>query len=254
MNGEPDKLLSELADIYRDMFAKLDKTRQPPQINVSFYPYIGINHTIRVRGGRVYVRIAEICHDMPLSAHRGLARILVGKLFGRKTPPGARDAYESYIRTADVQQRADTSKKVRGKKVITGTKGEVYDLDAMFDSLNFWYFGGRIAKPTLTWSPRKSFHILGHHDSTHDTISVSRSLDSKSVPAFVVEYVLYHEMLHIAHPTVHHKGRRYNHTPAFRRDERRFPHYHEAEKWIEENIGNLRRAARADKRPRNRNK
>jgi hypothetical protein len=253
-NGEPDKLLSELAHIYRDVFARLDKSRQPPMISVSFYPYIGINHTIRVRGGRVYVRIAEICHDMPLSAHRGLARILVGKLFGRKTPPGARDAYESYIRTADVQQRADTSKKARGKKVVTGTKGEFYDLNEMFDSLNFWYFGGRIAKPTLTWSPRKSFHILGHHDSTHDTISISRSLDSKSVPAFVVEYVLFHEMLHIAHPTVHHKGRRYNHTPAFRSDERRFPQYHQAEKWIEENVGKLRRAARVDKKIRFRNK
>jgi hypothetical protein len=244
MNGESDKLLSELADVYRDMFARLDKARQPPEVSVSFYPYIGINHTIRVRNGRVYVRIAEICHDMPLSAHRGLARILVGKLFRRKSPPGARDAYESYIRTADVQQRADTSKKERGKKVITGTKGEVYDLDTMFDSLNFWYFGGRIAKPTLTWSPRKSYLILGHHDSTHDTISISRSLDSGSVPPFVVEYVLFHEMLHIAHPTVHHKGRRYNHTPAFRRDERRFPHYREAEIWIEENVGKLRRAAK----------
>jgi len=114
----------------------------------------------------------------------------------------------------------------------------------MFDSLNFWYFGGRLQKPTLTWSPRKSFHILGHHDSTHDTISVSRSLDSKSVPQFVVEYVLFHEMLHVAHPTVHHNGRRYNHTPAFRRDERRFANYHAAERWIESNVGKLRRAAK----------
>jgi hypothetical protein len=244
INGGEDELLAEIAAIYRDTFARLDKSRQPPEVDVRFYPYVGINHTIRVRDGKVYVRIGEVCHDMPMSAHRGLARILVGKLFRRKTPPGARDAYESYIQTAAVQERADSSKKTRGKKVITGTKGEVYDLDKMFDELNFWYFGGRLEKPTLTWSPRKSYHILGHHDSTHNTISVSRSLDSKTVPRFVVEYVLFHEMLHVAHPTVHHNGRRYNHTPAFRRDERRFPHYHEAEKWIGNNVGKLRRAAK----------
>jgi hypothetical protein len=248
MNGDPDKLLSEIAEIYRQTFEQLDKTRPAPEVNVRFYPYIGINHTIRVREGRVHVRVAEICHDMPMTAHRGLARILVGKLYGRRTPPGARDAYEGYIRSVDVRDRADVSKRTRGRKIVTGTKGEAHDMDEIFDSLNFWYFGGRIEKPTLTWSPRKSFHILGHHDSTHDTISVSRSLDSNSVPRFVVEYVLFHEMLHIAHPTVHHNGRRYNHTPAFRRDERRFPHFREAEKWIEANVGKLRRDARRAKR------
>ena len=244
INDSSDDLLDEVAEIYRQTFARLDKTRQPPPVNVSFYPYVGINHTIRVRQGKVYVRIAEICHDMPLSAHRGLARILVGKLFGKKAPPGARDAYESYTGTTDVSERADHSRRSRGRKVVTTTKGEFYDLDEIFESLNFWYFGGRLQKPTLTWSPRNSFHILGHHDSTHETISISRSLDSNLVPAFVVEYVMFHEMLHIAHPTVKHNGRRYNHTPAFRRDERRFPHFHKAEKWIEENLGKLRRAAR----------
>jgi hypothetical protein len=244
MNRGEDERLSDIAEIYRETFARLDKDRPPPPVDVHFYPYIGINHTIRVRNGRVFVRIAEICHDMPESAHRGLARILVGKLFGKRTPAGARDAYESYIRTVEVRQRADDSKRTRGKKVITGTRGEVYDLDEIFDALNFWYFHSRLEKPTLTWSPRKSFHILGHHDSTHETISISRSLDSRSVPRFVVEYVLFHEMLHIAHPTVHHNGRRYNHTAAFRRDERRFAHFHEAENWIGDNVGKLRRAAR----------
>ena len=244
MNGESDLTLSEIAEIYRQTFARLDKSRPAPQVNVRFYPYIGINHTIRVRDGKVYVRLAEVCHDMPTSAHRGLARILVGKLFGKRAPPGARDAYESYIQTVQLRERADHSKRTRGRKIVTGTKGDVYDLDEMFDSLNFWYFGCRLERPVLTWSPRKSFHILGHHDSTHDTISVSRSLDSASVPEFVVEYVLFHEMLHIAHPAKHKNGRRYHHTPAFKRDEQRFMRYHDAEKWIAENIWKLKRAAK----------
>jgi hypothetical protein len=69
-------------------------------------------------------------------------------------------------------------------------------------------------------------------------------LDSAAVPKFVVEYVLFHEMLHIAHPAKHKNGRRYHHTPAFRRDERRFAHFHAAEKWIDENVWKLKRAAK----------
>ena len=47
-------------------------------------------------------------------------------------------------------------------------------------------------------------------------------------------------MLHIKHPTVHHNGRRYNHTPIFRRDEENFAYFEEAEKWIEQNVRNLK--------------
>ena len=243
-NSDSVLLLSEIAELYRQTFARLDPERRPPVVDARFYPYIGINHTIRVRQGKVFVRIAEICHDMPMTAHRGLADILVRKLLGKRASRSKAEPYENYVKSLEVRERADHSRRTRGKKVVTGTKGEVYDLDEIFDSLNFWYFGGRIARPTLTWSPRKSFHILGHHDSTHDTISISRSLDSKIVPRYVIEYVVFHEMLHIAHPAVHHNGRRYHHTPAFRRDERRFPHYHEAENWIKQNLGRLKRASR----------
>jgi len=244
INGDSEQLLTEIADIYRQTFATLDPERRPPIVHARFYPYIGINHTIRVRQGQVFVRLAEICHDMPMDAQRSLADILVRKLLGKRAARRAADPYENYITSLEMRQRADHSRRTRGRKVVTGTKGEVYDLDEIFDSLNFWYFGGRIARPTLTWSPRKSFHILGHHDSTHDTISISKSLDSEVVPRFVVEYVVFHEMLHIAHPAVHQNGRRYHHTPAFRRDERRFPLYHEAEKWIDENVGRLKRASK----------
>jgi hypothetical protein len=50
-------------------------------------------------------------------------------------------------------------------------------------------------------------------------------------------------MLHIHHPTVHHNGRRYNHTPAFRRDEEKFAYFEESEKWIERNVRKLKRNA-----------
>lgn len=242
-NRNSEQLLSEIAEIYRHTFARLDPDRRSPAVDVRFYPYIGINHTIRVRNGKVFVRIAEICHDMPMDAQRGLADILVRKLLRKRATHRAAEPYENYVRSLEIRERADHSRRTRGRKIITGTKGEVFDLDEIFDSVNFWYFGGRISKPTLTWSPRKSFHILGHHDSTHDTISISRSLDSKVVPRFVIEYVVFHEMLHIAHPAVHHNGRRYHHTAAFRRDERRFPQYPDAEKWIDQNVGRLRKAA-----------
>lgn len=234
----------EIANFYAEAFETFDSTRKPPPIDVRFYPYVGINHTIRIRNGGVFVRIAELCRDMPAAEQRALAFILVSKLLRRRTPKRDRDLYSNYIRSAEIRERATANKRLRGRKVVTSAAGTVYDLNEIFDDLNTKYFSPKLPKPVLTWSAQKTFRILGHHDATHETIAISRSLDARDVPRYVVEYVVFHEMLHVKHPTVHHNGRRYNHTPEFRRDEESFPYFHEAERWIERNVRKMKRNAR----------
>jgi predicted metal-dependent hydrolase len=86
--------------------------------------------------------------------------------------------------------------------------------------------------------------MLGHHDENHSTIVISLSLDDRSVPDYVVEFVLFHEILHIVYPTRIVGGRRQIHSPEFRRHERTFRFYDAAEAWIERNAGALRRKAK----------
>lgn len=244
INNSDPKLLQNLEEIYREAFHALDAKRDIPPIEVTFYPYIGINHTIRVRDGKVFVRIAEVCRDMAPEGQRALAYILVAKLFRRRVPKSAKLVYDAHTRTAELREQVTANKLSRGRKIISTDKGQFFDLSDIFEDLNRRYFRSSLEKPVLTWSARKTYRILGHHDATHRTIVVSRSLDSKDTPRYVVEYIVFHEMLHIHHPTVHHNGRRYNHTPAFRRDEEKFEHFHAAEKWIENNVRRLKRNAR----------
>jgi len=236
--------IDRITELYREALNYYTPKRTQPEIEVRFYPYVGINHTIRIRDGKIFVRIGEICREMPLMPHKGLAYILVGKLMQKRQPKGARDIYSAYIKSKEVRDKASESKRTRGRKVVTTSKGVVCDLDEIFASLNAQYFADTIEKPVLTWSANKTYRILGHHDATHGHIAISRSLDAPSVPKYVVEYVVYHEMLHIHHPTIHSGGRRYNHTAAFRRDERKFAHFEEAERWIERNVRKLKRDAK----------
>lgn len=229
---------------YEEAFIQMTGRRRAPDVEISFYPYVGLNQTIRVRDGRVFVRIADMCRDMPAEPHRALAYILVAKLLRKRVPREADRVYSEYTSSDEMLDRSHERKRSHGRKVVTTSKGQVYDLEEIFDNLNLWYFRERLSKPVLTWSARQTYNILGHHDATHDTIVVSRSLDSPDVPRFVVEYIVFHEMLHIHHPTVHHNGRRYNHTPAFRRDEEKFRYFREAELWIENNIRKLKRRAK----------
>ena len=244
INNRLETSIEAIRGFYEEAFEQLGTKRRPPLIEVSFYPYVGLNQTIRVREGRVFVRIADMCRDMPAAPHRALAYILVAKLLRKRVPAEADRIYSEYTSTNEMLDRSHERKRTHGRKVVSTPKGEIYDLDEIFDNLNFWYFRGRLAKPVLTWSARKTYRILAHHDSTHETIVVSRSLDSDDVPRYVIEYIVFHEMLHIYHPTVHHNGRRYNHTPVFRRDEQRFPHFQAAEDWIERSVRKLKRNAK----------
>jgi hypothetical protein len=243
-----EEITGQIKIFYEDAFRRLNGQTQPPEIEVSFYPYIGINHTIRIRDGKVFVRIAQMFRDAPLEVQKSLASILVSKILRRRVPRADSENYQAFVKTDFVQTQALENRRSRGRKIVTTPTGEVYDLEKIFDRLNQIYFQNSLPKPILTWSARKTFQRLGHHDSTHKTLVVSRSLDDRGVPGYVVEYVVYHEMLHIKHPTVHHNGRRYNHTPVFRRDEEKFAYFEEADSWIERNAHAMKRKVKMQRR------
>ena len=110
-----------------------------------------------------------------------------------------------------------------------GTGGVHHDLGAAFERVNAAHFGGRLARPRLVWGRAFTMRKFGHYDRVHDTVMVSGSLDAAGVPDFVVEYIVYHELLHRELGVDWRRGRRAAHTGEFRRAERRFPRLAEAE-------------------------
>jgi len=236
----------QIKNIYQEAFRKLSRNGLEQKIEVQFYPYVGINHTIRVRNGTIYVRISDIFKNAPRDVQNSLGYILISKLLRKKISPEMLNNYKRFVKSEEIFQEAMKVKRTRGRKIIVSSKGEFYDLEKIFVRINRDYFNQTISRPTLTWSKKKTFRILGQYDSTHNTIVISKSLDNKKVPAYVVEFVVFHEMLHIFHPTQHRAGRRYNHTPQFRRDEEKFVCFVEAESWIQQNINVLKRNTKID--------
>ncbi len=236
--------MTEAKKFFSDAFHHLGSNRGVPVIDVRFYPYAGLRHTIRVRSGQVYVRLSDICKDSPPEVMRALAFVLVARLLGKKVPPVHDRTYRDYSLTPQVMRSSDIARRRRGRKMISSAQGSVYDLERMFSKLNRRYFDSNLEKPALTWSQRKTRSILGHHDRVYETITISKSLDSTQVPEWFVEYILYHEMLHIKHAARMINGRRYYHTTAFRLDERRFARYEEAQRWLEQ-VARQRRVPRA---------
>lgn len=225
---------SSLKSVFSDAFRQVTKRAEMPEIHATFYPFAGLNHTIRLRKQRVYVRVSDILRDAPPQVHRALAYILVAKLFNKRVTAEHESLYRQYAYQPQVLRASDLARQKRGRKLLSGSVGRVYNLDRMFARLNRRYFGGELRKPALSWSLRRTKRILGHHDMVHDVIVISRSLDQADVPDFIVEYVLYHEMLHAKHRPRVINGRRVFHTAGFRADEKRFTRFDEAIAWLDD--------------------
>lgn len=234
-----------LVSVYEQAFQSIGgKNILIPEIEIEFYPYVNINSRIKSADGTVSVRIAELLRDAPAAVHRALAEILVAKLLDKKIPRKSGRIYREYLADENFQARAIEHKRRTGRKILSSPKGVFFDLEEIFIKLNALYFRNEMPQPKLSWSQRKTFHRLGHYDQIHEAVVVSKSLDAEIVPEFVVEYVVYHELLHIKHPVVRENGKRRIHTPAFKRDEEKFRFFREAEDWINENARNLKRFAR----------
>lgn len=239
---------AKIEQFYVEAYKRFTR-KTPLEVDVSFYPYVATFYKIKIRDGKIIVRLADAHTDMPLHVHKALAYILVAKAKKKPIPQSALDVYSRYKITANVSEKLEKNKRERGRKVITGSAGNTYDLEQIFTRINRDYFRDKTIKPELTWSARKTYRRLGHYDPTHHTIVISKSLDDPSVPDYVVDYLVFHEMLHIHHPVQNRNGRRYFHTSAFKQDERKFRFFEKADMWIEENIGMLKKRAKDSPRP-----
>lgn len=112
------------------------------------------------------------------------------------------------------------------------TRGEYYDLLPLFHAINSEYFHGNLQVPRLKWSAKKATRRLGYYHPDSDTISISPFLDQKDIPPYVIEYVLYHEMLHKKLGLKAANSYRIAHTTQFKQLEHNFKAYQDAEAFL----------------------
>jgi hypothetical protein len=205
-----------------------------PAFHARFYHFSGINNTIRLREGTILVRISDLLEGAPTTVIEAIAHILLAKLYRKQIEPQQTARYRRYVGSSDISRKAHLVRQIRGRKKMTATQGHVYDLEEIFDDLNTRFFFGLMARPLMTWSEHRSRQSLGHYDPAHNTIVVSRIFDSPQVPRFAIEYLVYHEMLHLKHPVKLRGNRRCVHSREFVAEERLFTDFEKAQLFLKQ--------------------
>jgi hypothetical protein len=216
------------AEIYTRVFRELKPRTKPPAIRLEFRPFANADSFIRMTEQGLHVRVADVFEGAPAPVMEALAHILLGKLFRRAIPRAYSHRYRLYLNRRDVRQRMHAVRRIRGRKYVSGPAGVHHDLEQIFEDLNARFFEGLMGRPLLGWSRRMSRSMLGHFDPSHNAIIISRIFDTNRVPRLALEYVLFHEMLHLRFPVDHRGARRRVHTREFREAEKVFPQFKEA--------------------------
>jgi predicted metal-dependent hydrolase len=217
-----------LTSLFQQTYRELRPRAPMPEFRVAFYHFTNINNTIRLREGVLLVRLSDLLEAAPESVLHAIAHILLAKLYRKAIEDQHAVRYRKYVASHDVAKKAHLIRQIRGRKKIGPSKGHVYDLEKIFEDLNTRFFYGLLARPLMTWSAHHSKQSLGHYDPAHNAIVVSRVFDRHAVPLYAIEYLVYHEMLHLKHPVKLRGSRRCVHSREFQAEEKLFPELQKA--------------------------
>ncbi len=212
-------MLPLLQETYREL-----RPRAPfPEFELRFYPFVNINNTVRLADGRMKLRLSDLLESAPEPVLKAILHILLAKIYRRPIDRAHSSRYRRYIASREMMQKAQRVRQMRGRKRLESAQGRCYDLDEVFDTLNVRFFHGLLGRPQMSWSAERARHLLGHYDPAHNAIIISKVFDQPHVPRLAMEYIVYHEMLHLKHPVKIRGSRRCVHGKEFREEEKAFP-------------------------------
>jgi predicted metal-dependent hydrolase len=139
-----------------------------------------------------------------------------------------------------IRQHRACLKEPKPRKVTAKTIGKYHNLTDVFNSLNGEHFNNNLSV-LLTWGQRNPRYAvrrrtLGSYQKDTNTIRINPILDNRKVPRYVLEFIVYHEMLHAAIDMELKNGRRRIHSKEFKERERMFKHYHKAIAWEKQKL------------------
>ncbi len=201
-------------------------------VSAKFHPYTELKHTWTRDGRRVSFKVSDYLRNAPGDVIESLSMYLLCRAYGKSCDNRLCARYVEYSCSRELWEAAKDTYLGRARNLTFDVKGRYRDLRAVFDYVNSFYFAGKAPEPILAWvceSPRRR---LGYYFEPLRLLATNRVLDQETVPRYVLEFVMYHELLHHLGAGDGRALRRVHHTKDFNAQERAFSHYEDAESWL----------------------
>lgn len=224
--SDPSALESHLDALQRvNLLLVIGGGKPGRKVAVSLY-HQGALYKVRQNGSRVEMVAQESFLTAPDSIVEAMLEVALDR-----SASSSRARLREYSFT-DQYQQIRTRLEYLGVPRGSFAAGKIHHLDQSFQRVNQAYFQGSLAQPHLAWSGRLTHRKFGHYQWDTDTIVVSSSLDQERVPEMLVDYIVYHELLHKKLGARQGEHNRIAHTQEFRKVESRFREIERARKLL----------------------
>jgi len=197
-----------------------------------FHRYSELKHVWSKEGARYRFKVSDYLDDAPDYVLRSLAHYLLCRAHDIDDSHDRDGPYLEYSGSIRLWQKKRSEYLKRARHISVCHAGEHRDLGTVFRYVNAFYFSGRLPELTLAWSRESPRQRLGFFFEPLGLLAVNTVLDSERIPRYVLEFVVYHELLHYVNPADGARVRRIHHTAEFRRQERLFTHFDDSERWL----------------------
>jgi predicted metal-dependent hydrolase len=210
----------------------------PDPVDVVFTNNRSTMLTFKKKGGRLSLRLHRLFRHAEDPDLENLAKYLASN------DPNSSKAIDTFVKC----HRQEITEQRQATRKPKPPEGRYHNLSRAFSKVNATYFEGRV-EVTIGWgrapakrkkrAGRSKSRALATYSFDDRTIRVSPILDAADVPDYVIEWIIYHEVLHHVLPVEQDGERRLYHTNRFRAMERAFIRYSEAKKWESKNLERL---------------
>ncbi|MCL2149103.1 MAG: hypothetical protein FWH47_07195 [Methanomassiliicoccaceae archaeon] len=193
--------------------------------SASFYRRKELQASWRMNGGKVDLMVSDYLEDAPDGVIGDFSRAVLLTVVNRRPVYGGE--YLDWVRS----DRFISSKRgiyvKRSRNLTRSPEGAERDIIGSLDRLldSGLLDPGSIDNSFFSWTRAPNVARVGFCSPMMRVVGVSSALDAAPVPEFVLDYVVYHESLHLAQG--YRPGRR-PHDKAFRDAEGKYPRRDEA--------------------------
>jgi hypothetical protein len=188
----------------------------------------------RLNQGTLLISFTPRVKDFPEEIQYALIFTLLARLKRQTQTQEYKNQSAFFMKFLKDQADAESQKLVAAQRQKCNPRGNTYNLESQLQEVissfpNLFHEVSLNSEIFVTWGKRTTYRRFGLWHSQSRVIEISKTLDSPLVPEFVVNFILYHELLHVKRGVK--KGKRH-HDAQFRILEKKYPQYKEANEFL----------------------
>ncbi len=198
-------------ELINEAYERLTGQKIPYQYELSYSgKFKGFNANVTRQGRKISLNLSCNWKEISSEIKIGLIQDLLIRIFRLKKEKTMNiDLYHNFLRNAHI--------------AVPKTKKHPI-LELSFNKINENFFNNTLE--TVNFKVSNSLRTLGSYHYGSDTITITQHLLENQE---LLDYVMYHEMLHKHHKFSSNKCNTLHHSPEFKRDEQKFPDWQRVE-------------------------